>query len=148
MNETEKPRRVFRTGTGRTRKVVAKTYAVDPDVADRVQQEAERRGLSPSCLMREIAEEAIARIESVPAILRDGCRVEHLTSINPTEGKLFITSSAIHPTSGSGPPFGWPHLCEGPMDEYVERGMHEFNVRCGGCVNLAASGVPGVFREG
>ncbi len=147
MGETEK-RRVFRTATGQSRKVFPKTYAVDRDVADRVKTEAERRGVSQSCLMREIAEDGIVRMESVPAILRGGCKIEHLISVDPVEGKFILSSSGIYPTDG-GPPFGWPHPCEAAVGEFVQKGIHEFSARCGGCVHLASSGMlPPPMREG
>lgn len=143
MAEPEKGEPVFRTATPKDKKIV-KSHTFDPPVAKWIAAEAGRTGVSESALVNQTMEEKRTGQKATPEILQGGARVEHLTDFNPREGTLHISSSAIFPEKG--PSFGWPHPCEGSADEFVERGIHSFNPRCGGCVNLAASGVPGVYR--
>ncbi len=144
MAETEKGKPVFRTAAPPKQKKVVKSHTYDPCLADWITEEARRRGVSASAFVEQVMNEERTGQKATPEILQGGARVEHLTDLYPREGKLHISSSAIFPEKG--PSFGWPHPCEGPADEFVERGIHTFNPRCGGCVNLAASGVPGVYR--
>lgn len=140
---------VFRTADYPRKKKIG-AHSWDPDDLDWIDEQACKRGMSKSAFLREVVEEARGGQKAVPAILRGDARVIHLTSLNPQEGKVFMTSSGIYPGPGEGPPIGVPCDAEGKLSEFesIVQGLHAFDSGCVGCQFLVANSqiLPGVYR--
>lgn len=116
------------------------------DPSDLEWMDTRRGSVTRSAFLRGLIKDARAgKPSGVPRILRGGTRVVHLVSINRAEDRLFLNSSGVYPETGL--PFGVPHDAVGKTDEFIEQGLHAFDVKCEGCRVLAASRMlPGVLR--
>ncbi len=130
--------RVYRDSSGRSRKAGA-SHTFNLDELDWVHEEACKRGVKDSVIVREAVREKAVRTGSVPPILPDAT-IEHHVSFDVRENKLILSLSSVDPTD-SGPVFAVPHGGEGPLDADVKRGPHQFDLECEGCELLAASGM-------